>query len=35
LSLIGLMFDKDKKAAVAGLIVSGILVLLFFVTTFC
>jgi hypothetical protein len=35
LSLIGLLFDQNKKAAAAGLIVSGILALLFFVTAFC
>ena len=35
LSLIGLLFDKDKKAAIAGLIVAGLVVLVFFLNSFC
>jgi hypothetical protein len=35
LSFIGLLFEREKKPALAGLGIAGVLVLLFFLTTFC
>ncbi len=35
LSLLGLIFDKQKGAAAAGLIISGLLALLAFFTILC
>jgi hypothetical protein len=35
LSLIGLLFDKNKKAAVIGILLSGLLVLFFCWSSLC
>jgi hypothetical protein len=35
LSLIGLLFDRDKKAAIAGLVIAGIVVLAFCLNSLC